>query len=98
MNKGGYVEAEIVNPDAGRLIGGLRDTGYEFKTAVADILDNSIAANATAINVLLVRDVENEVTFAVADNGDGMDRAGLLNAMRYGSDQRPSAASLGKFG
>jgi hypothetical protein len=92
------VEAEIVNPDAGRLIDGLRDTGYEFKTAVADILDNSIAANATRIDVLLVRDAEGEVTFSVADNGDGMDETGLRNAMRYGSSRRPSAASLGKFG
>ncbi len=92
------MQSEIVNPDAGRLIDGLRDTGYEFKTAVADILDNSIAANATSIDILLVRDAEGEVTFSVADNGDGMDETALRNAMRYGSPQRPSAASLGKFG
>lgn len=33
-------------PDAPRLIFGLRDTGYNVKAAVADIIDNSIAAHA----------------------------------------------------
>ena len=36
-------------PDASRVIEGLRDTGYDFTTAVADIVDNSIAANADRI-------------------------------------------------
>lgn len=94
----GSVEDEVVNPDAGRMIEGLRDTGYEFDTAMADIVDNSIAAGATKIDVLLVQGFGGEVTVSVADNGSGMDRAGLLNAMRYGSQQRTEKASLGKFG
>lgn len=91
-------EDEIVNPDAARLIEGLRDTGYEFKTSVADILDNSIAAEATKVDVRIMQDIDGDVTLVVADNGVGMDRPALLNAMKYGSDRRPSAASLGKFG
>ena len=43
----------INNPDADRLIQGLRDTGYEFITAAADIVDNSIAADANKIYVEL---------------------------------------------
>ena len=31
-------------PNPGRTIEGLRDTGYNFETAVADLVDNSIAA------------------------------------------------------
>ena len=38
-------------PDPERIVNGLRDTGYNFNTAVADIVDNSIAANATKINI-----------------------------------------------
>jgi hypothetical protein len=42
----------LVNePDASRLIFGLRDTGYNFRTAAADIADNSIAANAHEVHV-----------------------------------------------
>ncbi len=92
------MDDEVVNPDAGRMIEGLRDTGYEFDTAMADIVDNSIAAGATKIDVLLVQGFGGEVTVSVADNGSGMDRAGLLNAMRYGSQQRTEKDSLGKFG
>lgn len=36
----------INDPNAARLIVGLRDTGYNVKTAAADIIDNSIAAGA----------------------------------------------------
>ena len=37
----------INDPNASRLIYGLRDTGYNVKTAAADIIDNSIAARST---------------------------------------------------
>ena len=43
-------------PDPGRVIEGLRDTGYDFNTALADIIDNSIAANATNVNILVTMD------------------------------------------
>lgn len=85
-------------PDPGRMIEGLRDTGYEFNTAVADIIDNSIAADATRISVTITMDYRGHVRVAIADNGTGMDEAGLLNAMKYGSQRRANAASLGKFG
>ena len=85
-------------PDPERVIVGLRDTGYEFETAVADIVDNSIAANASLVHLLLAQDVTGQVRLLIADNGDGMDRQGLINAMQYGSKARPSAASLGKYG
>ena len=38
-------------PDPVRMVEGLRDTGYQFNTAVADVVDNSIAAKATHIEV-----------------------------------------------
>jgi hypothetical protein len=85
-------------PDPERVIVGLRDTGYEFDTAVADIVDNSIAANATKVQLWLAADMRGNIRLIIADNGDGMDRQGLINAMQYGSKERPSAASLGKYG
>lgn len=85
-------------PDPERVMVGLRDTGYEFNTAVADIVDNSIAANATKVQLLLAADYNGNIRLLIADNGEGMNRQGLINAMRYGSKVRPSAASLGKYG
>lgn len=92
-------ELDLVNrPDAARLIQGLRDTGYDLNTAAADIIDNSIAANGTEVNieVLLYDDGRKFVYFG--DNGDGMDAKHLWDAMRYGAPKRPSPKSLGKFG
>ena len=85
-------------PDPVRMVEGLRDTGYDFDTAVADVVDNSIAADATFIEIQLNMDFKGNITLSIYDDGIGMNRDGLINAMRYGSKPRQSAASLGKFG
>ena len=86
------------NPDPGRTIEGLRDTGYNFETAVADVVDNSIAANATKIDIRVELDFRNEVMLTIADNGCGMNKNELTQAMMYGSPAKADPASLGKFG
>lgn len=88
----------ILTPNPARLMESLRDTGYTFNTAMADIVDNSIAAFATKIKIKVEYDFDNQLHVYIADNGCGMNSDGLLNAMRYGSDERTNAASLGKFG
>lgn len=85
-------------PDPERMIEGLRDTGYKFNTAVADIIDNSIAARATLVDLQILMDYRDNIRISIADNGEGMDRPGLINAMTYGSRRRSDPASLGKFG
>jgi len=90
---------DLVNlPDADRLITGLRDTGYEFTTAAADIVDNSIAANATTVSIDLELMSDGRKFVYFADDGDGMNDVQLFKAMRYGAEQRENLASLGKFG
>ena len=89
---------EILRPDPARIMEGLRDTGYDFNTAVADIVDNSISAKADKIDVRVEMDPLGEITIYFADNGEGMDYDGLMNAMKYGSKRRDDPASLGKFG
>ena len=91
--------SDLINlPDARRLIFGLRDTGYNFLTAAADIIDNSIAANATTVHVKIVLNSDGRKFVYFADNGDGMSAGTLREAMRYGAPVRPNLASLGKFG
>jgi hypothetical protein len=85
-------------PDATRLIYGLRDTGYNFNTAAADIIDNSIAANATEVNVIIELMEDGRKFVCFGDNGDGMNAKTLFDAMRYGAPTRANKASLGKFG
>ncbi len=95
----GISNPDLMNlPDPSRLIFGLRDTGYDFNTAAADIIDNSIAAGSTEVNIQvdLERDGRKFVYFG--DNGSGMDEAQLFSAMRYGAPKRSNIKSLGKFG
>ncbi|MEQ1642467.1 MAG: ATP-binding protein [Pyrinomonadaceae bacterium] len=94
-NSNAYLD---VPPDPERISEGLRDTGYEFSTAVADIIDNSIAAGATIVDVRMAIDFGGKIFVSVTDDGCGMDREGLINAMRYGSRRRVDPSSLGKFG
>lgn len=85
-------------PDPERIVNGLRDTGYNFNTAIADIVDNSIAANATKVKIEVNMDPNKNIRVYIADNGCGMDLDGLKNAMKYGSKERTEKNSLGKFG
>lgn len=86
-----------VIPAAGRLVGSLRDMGYEFATAVADLVDNSIEAGATTVNIDV--EFEGEDSWVrIADDGSGMTSAALREGMRYGSSRKYSTNDLGKFG
>jgi len=90
---------DLINePDPQRLIFGLRDTGYNVRTAAADIIDNSIAAKADKINVLITLKTDGKKLVYFADNGTGMTAAGIHRAMRYGAPERDNPESLGKFG
>lgn len=87
-------------PFAASLIEGHRDFGYSLETALADIIDNAITANARTVE-LIADTVADEPWIALADNGSGMSEAELVEAMRLGSknptDKRV-AEDLGRFG
>lgn len=86
-----------LTPSAKRLITSMRDLGYEFTDAVAEIVDNSIQAKANVIQVNLHFDgIDSYLT--VLDNGEGMTLAGIKEAMRFGSIRDYSNNDLGKFG
>jgi hypothetical protein len=90
-------EEDDFRPSAARLVERLRDTGYSKEAAFADIIDNSIAANATRVEVEL-QYMMGELRVIITDNGDGMSEEQLKSAMRYGSPKRNNPKSLGKFG
>lgn len=92
------IECEIVEPDPKRMIEGLRDTGYSFNTAVADLIDNSIAAEANNVHIWIKMDYGGNIKLMIADDGIGMNREELRSAMKYGSPARTNPRSLGKFG
>ena len=97
MTKSKTEEIEI-KPDAGRLMEGLKETGYTLNTSIADLIDNSIAAKAKKVDILFEMNYRGLINMYMADNGSGMSAEGLKNGMRYGSNKRPDPSSLGKFG
>jgi hypothetical protein len=84
-------------PSAKRLIRSLRDMGYDFCQAVADVVDNSVEAKATQISIDIEFDGDNSWV-RIADNGVGMKPEVLREALRYGSDRDYEEEDLGKFG
>lgn len=86
-------------PPAKSLISGIRSIGYSFASSVADIIDNSITAKASEINVYA--DPLDEPYFVILDNGLGMNYDELKNAMTFGSDRSnkiDNELDLGRFG
>ena len=86
-----------LTPSAKRLISSMRDLGYEFADAVAEIVDNSIQAGANVIQVNLQFDGYDSY-LTVLDNGVGMTPSEIREAMRFGSMRDYEQDDLGKFG
>ncbi len=84
-------------PSADRLIHSLRDLGYDFSQAVADLVDNSIEAGATLVAIDAEFDGDDSWV-RISDNGGGMKPEDLREALRYGSQRKYTEQDLGKFG
>lgn len=93
------MKTEIWVPGA-QLIESMRAVGYSTRTAVADIIDNSITAKSKSIQIS-VRSEGDSPYVAIADDGDGMTPDSARRAMQlagtYSSSER-SESDLGRFG
>ena len=92
---------EVNNPPAAEvLMDSMRAIGYTFNAAVADIIDNSISAEATHVSIF-VGPKPSDIYLCFLDNGNGMDADELRVAMKYGSkgkDEERKEDDLGRFG
>src|SRR5262245_7985583 len=89
---------EHLPPNYQKLDLALRSIGYSFEAAVADVIDNSVDAQATQVLVRLIVSRDGHLDLAIWDNGTGMNQATLKEAMRFGADVSQEIARLGKFG
>ncbi len=93
-------DAIQTQPAATPVIHALRNIGYKAQTAIADIVDNSIDARATTINLQFEYE-DGDGYILIKDNGVGMSDAELQQAMTIGSkDPRDTRNKneLGRFG
>ena len=86
-----------VTPSAARLTGSLRDIGYDFPSAIADLVDNSVTAGATRIEVLIEFDGPDS-TVLIIDDGVGMTSGAINEALRFGSRRHYGRDELGRYG
>ena len=87
-------------PEASSMIETFRAIGYNIETAVADIIDNSISANAK--NIWVTFEWKGSDTWlSIKDDGIGMNNEELIQAMKPGSKnplENRSNKDLGRFG
>ena len=94
------VDYEIANPHPAGTIESLRSLGYSLEAAVADLVDNSIAADAGQVDVIFTWNGQDS-WIAVVDDGHGMDEKQLVTAMTIaarGPGALRTAQDLGRFG
>ncbi len=97
-----YEEFKTVNaePAAASMVETFRAMGYSLATAVADILDNSISAEANNIWISRIWKGGQSI-ITIKDDGIGMNHQELIEAMKPGSRnplEERSKNDLGRFG
>lgn len=88
-------------PKADQLMGSIRSIGYTFESAVADVIDNSVSAKASHVSVLFPMTPLETMAVAIVDNGLGMSKEQLFEAMRLGSctvEGERATDDLGRYG
>ena len=91
---------EDVIPRASDFVRSIAEQGYKIETALADLIDNSLAAGADKIEIL-VNTTHRPFTLYIADNGKGMKEEELIKAMRFPSasvNTQRKENDLGRFG
>lgn len=86
-------------PYAPTLMESTRAIGYSVEAAIADIIDNSLTARATKIDIDFFPIGDEYI--AILDNGFGMTSDKLTNAMQYGSknpNETRDLNDLGRYG
>lgn len=93
-------QGELAEPVATSMMENFRSIGYSLPSAIADIVDNSITAEAKKIWIDFTwKGVDSIIT--ILDDGCGMGKKDLLKAMRPGSKnptEERDPDDLGRFG
>ena len=78
---------------------GSRDSGYSLSDGVAEIIDNSIQANCSYVDIPTISNKKKVEAILYADNGKGMDFETIFNYLVIGQSSTFLATSgIGKYG
>jgi hypothetical protein len=86
-------------PNPTKLTTALRHLGYETYAALADIIDNSLDAEAQNVSIHGTTLLNDDAAIYIADDGYGMDLETVGEAIRVGSDtDKQPGQDMGRFG
>jgi hypothetical protein len=91
----------VCDPDVVNFTKSFKSIGYNHYSAILDLIDNSVGAGATKVWVDYSKDKKGNYQTIIADNGWGMDKNELIEAMRIASSDPMAVRTgkdLGKFG
>lgn len=91
--------------DALRVCEAIAKIGYEPYTAIMDLIDNAVTAQASTISISIelrpgrtIKNRNSVAKYQIIDNGKGMSHEEIINAFALGSKRNYSKNSLSKYG
>lgn len=93
----------LAPPRASRTMHFVARFGHNLQVAVADLVDNSIAARASTVTIRYPQPGSLETAagggwLSLHDDGEGMNATELARAMEFGAEREYGERDLGKFG
>lgn len=85
-------------PEGTGTIRALSRIGYELPAALADLIDNSIDAEAKRVEITFLRNDREITAVTIADDGRGMDMPALRTGMQFAGRANHNQAELGTYG
>ena len=95
---GSVISSHFRPPPAESTMEGFTRIGYTPQSAIADLIDNSIAAGATDVHISHIPKYGSNSVVYISDNGCGMNRDVLIQAMDYGSSKSLANSNLSVYG
>jgi hypothetical protein len=87
-----------LRPEGAGTVRALSRIGYELGDALADIIDNSLDAKASRVEVTFLRNDSEITAITVADDGRGMSSEELHRGMQFAGRTDHVESDLGTFG
>jgi len=92
------VDHMLLPPEGKGTIRALSRIGYELPAAIADLIDNSIDAQATRVEITFLRNDHEITAVTIADDGRGMDMGALRAGMQFAGQTTHDPGDLGTYG
>lgn len=85
-------------PEGAGTVKALSRIGYDLPDALADLIDNSIDAHASRVDITIFRNDREITAVTIADDGQGMNSSEMRLAMQFAGRTKHDSTDLGAYG